>query len=85
MANPQKTRNKEVVSIPLGSDEGIIERVQISEDEEGVKIYKRKMGFETIEPVTLGENELLELLQKAIQAGVLSPEFVGQLHNFIEI
>jgi hypothetical protein len=85
MANPQKTRNKEVVSIPLGSDEGIIERVQISEDEEGVKVYKRRKGSETIEPVTLSEDELLELLQRAIHAGVLSSEFVGQLHNFIEI
>lgn len=65
------------ITIDLNGSQARIEKF-ISKENEPAKIRISS-------PVEISENELVDLLQKAIRAGILSPEFVQNLHSDIEI
>lgn len=65
------------ITIDLNGSQAKIEKL-ISKENEPAKIRISS-------PMEISENELVDLLQKAIRAGILSPEFVQNLHSDIEI
>lgn len=81
--NPTKLRS---AAIHLGEVEGRIE--QILPEETGVlKIRISALGAagEVSGPLDLSEAELIQLLQKAIRAGILSHDFLKDLSSEFEI
>jgi hypothetical protein len=57
-------------------------------NEEGKKVLRLSAlaeGKSLSRPLVLTEDELVDLLHKAIHAGVLSLDFVGKLHEKIKI
>lgn len=82
--DPKKMRT---VSIHIGNLLGKMEEIPSTENGP-VKIrisgWNRAKADEAL-PLDLGENELIELLQKAVRAGILSPDFVKDLSSEFEI
>lgn len=74
------------VTINLGDSEGRIEELHPSETESAmIRISCWSQGESKSQPLDLSENELVTLLQKAIRAGILSPEFLMDLRSEFEI
>lgn len=74
------------VSIDLDGSEARIEKL-IPKENEPAKIRISCWNQDRLRssPMEISENELVILLQKAIRAGILSSEFVQNLHSDIEI
>jgi hypothetical protein len=73
-------------SINLGGDEGKIEKVLLKESgQEQIRLSLWSQGKMQRSPLSLSEQELVALLQAGIQEGVLSREFIVELHSVIEI
>ena len=74
------------VSVDFGGKDARIEKLSVGEDGmTAVRILAWKKGGSQGEPLVLSEEQLIELLHKAIHAGVLSQGFIGKLREKIEI
>ncbi|MEN6408138.1 MAG: hypothetical protein ABFD44_00330 [Anaerolineaceae bacterium] len=74
------------VTIHLGDQEGKIEEI-LPEKEGSVKIriYGWSLDHTHSQPLELTENELVDILQMAVRAGIISPEFVKNFCSEFEI
>ena len=73
-------------SISLGNEVGKIERLPINEaGQEQIRFSIWSQGKMLRRPFSLTEKELVALLQTAIQEGILSRDFISELHSIIEI
>ena len=73
-------------STGLKGQEARIEKLLSAE--KGMEVLRLSVlsdGKPLSRPLVLTEDELIDLLHKAIHAGVLSLDFVGKLHEEIEI
>jgi len=74
------------VTIDLGDLEGRIEKFLPKEAGPAkIRISCWSQGHPCSSPLDMSENELVNLLQRAIRAGILSPEFLKNLHSEFEI
>ncbi len=74
------------VTLDLGDSEGMIEKLLSKESGPArIRISCWNQGHQTTRPLDLSETQLVRLLQKAIRAGILSPEFINNLHSEFEI
>ena len=74
------------VTIHLGDVEGRIEKlVQKGSGPARIRISCWSESNLYSLPLDVSEKELISLLQKAIRAGILSPEFLNDLHSEFEI
>lgn len=81
--NPKILRS---VTIDVTGSEMRIEKFMTKENEPAkIRISYWYQDLIRSAPMEISENELVVLLQKAIRAGVLSPEFLKNLHSDIEI
>ncbi|HWQ04250.1 MAG TPA: hypothetical protein VN452_02725 [Longilinea sp.] len=80
---PVKLRS---VTIHFGTFDGKIEEIPSTENG---KVKMRISGWSedkaVSHPLELDEKELVDLLQKAVRAGILSPDFVKDLSSEFEI
>ena len=73
-------------SIDLKGQEARIEKLLgVENGPEVLRLSVRAKEKLASTPLVLSEDELIDLLHKAIHAGVLSFDFVGKLHEEIEI
>ncbi len=86
MADQGDSRKLHSVSIHLDAMEGRIEEIHPGE---GWLLKLRVAAWDRDQslahPLELSEEELIDLLQKAIRAGILSPDFVKNLSAEFEI
>ncbi len=80
MEQSNSTNGTVSASLPLTEGEIRMERRQDSAGAAQIEI-----SYSAAKPLRLSEDELLALLQHAVQTGVLSAEFVWKLHDSIEI
>jgi len=74
------------VSVDFGEKDARIEKLSVGEDGKiAIRILAWQKGGSQAEPLVLSEEQLIELLHKAIHAGVLSQDFIGKLREKIEI
>ena len=74
------------VSVDFGEKDARIEKISVGEDANTViRILAWKKGGSQAEPLVLSEEQLIEILHKALHAGVLSQDFIGKLKEKIEI
>jgi len=77
------------VSIDLADHEARIEKLPVAEtgkaEQATLRISGRKKDGGSAEPLTLSEEQLIELLYKASVSGVISNSFIGKLREKIEI
>jgi hypothetical protein len=77
------------VSIDLAEHEARIEKLPANESgktgQVTLRISGRKKGGGSAGPLTLSEEQLIELLYKASVSGVISNSFIGKLREKIEI
>lgn len=74
------------VSVDFGEQDARIEKLSVAEvGSTAIRILAWKKGRSQAEPLVLSEEQLIELLHKAIHAGVLSQDFIGKLREKIEI
>ena len=86
MKKPMGTKKLASASISLGNEVGKIERLPINEDEPvQIRFSMWSQGKMLHRPLSLTEKELVALLQTAIQEGILSRGFIGELHSVTEI
>ncbi|MBN2550713.1 MAG: hypothetical protein JXB15_16225 [Anaerolineales bacterium] len=86
MKEPVGAKNVASASISLGNEVGKIERLTISKSgQEQIRFSIWSQGKMLRRPLTLTEEELVALLQAAIQEGILSRDFIGSLSSIIEI
>ncbi len=86
MGNNGDAKNILSVSINLGDSKGTIEKLLRKETEPlSIRIACWDAGHTIFRPLVLTEKELVVLLQKAIRAGVLSPDFMKSLQSEFEI
>ncbi len=86
MGNNGDAKNILSVSINLGDSEGTIEKLLRKQSEpQLIRISCWDSGHTLSHPLVLTEKELAALLQKAIRAGVLSPNFMKSLQSEFEI
>jgi hypothetical protein len=86
MADNGDSRKLRSVTVLLGNAEGRIEKILAKGTEpEKVRISCWKQGQQFPQPLDISENQLVDLLQKAVRAGILSSEFVNNLHSEFEI
>ena len=86
MKGPAGEKKLASASISLGNEVGKIERLPINEDGQGqIRFSIWRQGKLLQRPLSLTEKELVALLQDAIQEGILSRGFIGELHSVTEI
>ena len=86
MKEPAGSKNLASTSISLGNEVGKIERLPIAADgRERIRFSMWSQGKMLQRPLSLTERELVALLQAAIKAGILSRDFIGELHTVTEI
>jgi hypothetical protein len=74
------------VSIDLAGDAARIEKLlQVETGQVSLRISGGQKGESTAIPLTLSEEQLIELLYKASLSGVISKGFIGKLREKIEI
>jgi hypothetical protein len=74
------------VSISLEDEVLTLERLRAAETgQEQVRLSIAGPGATPGQPLNLTEDELIDLLQAAIHAGVLSGDFLSKLRAFFEI
>lgn len=62
-----------------------IEKLQLTTGQEKVRLSSSIRNEEDSQSLILSEDELLDLLNQAIHAGVLPRDFIGKLRDRIEI
>ena len=62
-----------------------IEKLQLNTGQEKVRLSSSIRNEEDSQSLILSEDELLDLLNQAIHAGVLPRDFIGKLRDRIEI
>lgn len=73
-------------SIQLGDETGKIEKLPTNEaGQEQIRLSIWSQGKMQSRPLSLTEQELIALLQAAMQEGILSRDFIDVLHSTIEI
>jgi hypothetical protein len=73
------------VSVNLPGGQAVLEKIPSQENEhEKIHLFLAGQG-QALQPFELPEVELVLLLQKAIKAGILSPDFVKNLGAEFEI
>ena len=73
-------------SIRLGNEVGKIEKLPIDADgQEQIRFSLWNQDKMLQRPLRLTEKELVALLQAALREGVLSRDFIGELHSATEI
>ena len=86
MNNRLPEKNVASVSFDLTDQEARIEKLFVGGTAQStLRISGAQKGKNQAGPLTLSEEELIELLHKAIHAGVISPAFIGKLRERIEI
>lgn len=86
MAHIGDPKKQSSVAINLGDSEGIIEKVVLKESGAGkIRVSCLSADHSETRPLELSEAELASLLYKAIRAGILSREFMKDLHSEVEI
>jgi hypothetical protein len=86
MKEPAGAKKLASASISLGNEVGMIERLPINEDgQEQIRFSIWSQGKMLQRPPSLTEKELVSLLKAAMQAGILSRDFIRELHSVIEI
>ena len=86
MKEPADAKKLASASIKLWDGEVKIEKLPIDEiGREHIRFSVWSQEEMLNRPLTLTEKELVTLLQKAIQQGVLSQDFISMLRSFIEI
>ena len=84
MIDKNGEKNKTFVSLTLGDGEGRIEKLGAGVDGvDHIRLSSWSNG--QTHPLDLTEKELGILLQRAIRAGILSIDFLNDLHTVIEI
>ena len=79
-------KNMHSVSIQLGDSEGRIEKLPPQRTQATrIRISSWSQGRQRAQALDLSEQELVTLLQMAIRAGILSQEFLENLHAEFEI
>jgi hypothetical protein len=74
------------VSVNLPGGQAVLEKIPSQESEhEKIHLFLAGQGQALFQPFELPEAELVLLLQKAIKAGILSPDFVKNLGAEFEI
>lgn len=74
------------VSINLGDTEGRIEEIlPIKTESVKIRISSWSEDRSSARPLDISEKELVDLLQKAIHTGILSPDFLDNLRSEFEI
>jgi hypothetical protein len=74
------------VSIDMAGQEGRIESLPADDAGKGtLRISGGQKGKSSAGPLTLSEEQLIELLYQASLSGVLSKRFIGKLREKIEI
>jgi hypothetical protein len=80
---PVKLRS---VSINMGDTEGKIEEIFCLENETILlRLSAHKLEQPLARPLEISETDLVDLLHKAIQAGILSRDFIKNLKSQFEI
>jgi len=75
-----------LVSVNLTDAQAVLEKIPSQESgAEKIRFLLTSKNQRIIQPFELEENELVLLLQKAIKAGILSPDFVKNLGAEFEI
>jgi hypothetical protein len=75
-----------LVSINLPDAQAVLEKIPSPESRaEKIRLLLTSKTQRVIQPFELEEHELVLLLQKAIKAGILSPDFVKNLGAEFEI
>lgn len=72
-------------SVTIENQETRIEKLTIATGQEKIRLSSWSGGNFLSQPPVLSETELLELLHQAILAGVLPRNFIGKLHERMEI
>lgn len=85
MTRPVSSRKNPAASIPLGDETLTIERLPVDETGQEQIRFTVWSGGEMHRPICLSEEELVALLQAAIEEHVVSLEFIAGLHRVIEI
>lgn len=86
MKEPVGAKKLASASISLGNEVGKIERLPTKEaGQEQIRFSIWSQGKMLHRPLSLTEKELVALLQAAIQEGILSRDFISELHSVIEI
>ena len=81
--DPKKLRS---VTIHLGTSDGKIEEIpSIENGPVKIRISGWAQAKAVSIPLDLDEKELIDLLQKAVRAGILSPDFAKELSSEFEI
>jgi hypothetical protein len=74
------------VSVDLADHDARIEKLSTGEAGQAtLRISGRQRGKSLAGPLALSEEQLIDLLHKAIHAGVVSHGFIGKLREKIEI
>lgn len=86
MGNQDEVKGLRSVTIQQGATQGRIEEIQVGE---GwllkLRLSSVGAGQQAARPLELSEDELIDLLQKAIRAGILSADFIKNLSAEFEI
>jgi len=86
MADSIPEKNVSSVSIELAGQEARIEKLAVGRSgKTALRISGRETGQSEAGPLTLSEEQLIELLYKASRSGVISEDFIGKLRGKIEI
>lgn len=86
MSDQSSPRNARFVSIFLGDSEGRIEKVSATLTAPGqIRIGCWSQEHLLSSPLELAEEDLVNLLKGAVQAGILSPDFIKNLSREFEI
>ncbi len=86
MKKPMGSKKLAASTINLGNEVCKIERLPINETgQEQIRFSIWSQGKMLNRPISLTEKELVALLQAAIQQGILSQDFLHELHSIIEI
>ena len=86
MKEPKGAKKLVSASIGLGNEVGKIERLPVNEaGQEQIRFSIWSQGKMLRRPLSLTEKELITLIQAAILEGILSRDFISELHSVIEI
>jgi hypothetical protein len=79
-------KNPDFVSVNLPNAQAVLEKIQYQENlNEVIRLSLTSKSQRLAQPFELQEFELVLLLQRAIKAGILSPDFVKNLGAEFEI
>jgi hypothetical protein len=85
MDSLNKAKSLVSTSIKINDQDILIEKLQLETGDEKIRLSSSIWKKAVSPPLILSELELLDLLNKAIHAGVLPRNFIGKLRERIEI